>query len=153
MIEPSDAEQANWPDATRDYVHALELRLENCERIAERLTKREHTVDIAVGSYVLATKYDDGDPGDAWAVGYYIGPSKNHPERYLVGDKDGNLYYGPNGFRRIRANLNADVGRWLVENCKILESSPPGSINIWTMLTNNAFGDADERETGTGRFN
>lgn len=37
MIEPSDAEQANWPDATRDYVHALELRFENCERLAERL--------------------------------------------------------------------------------------------------------------------
>jgi len=24
---------------------------------------------MPVGSYVLATKYNDGDPGDAWGVG------------------------------------------------------------------------------------
>lgn len=107
-------------------------------------------MDIAKGSYVFATKYNDGDPGDAWAVGYYIGPAENRPGRHLVGDKCGKLFYGPKGFIRIRANLNADVGRWLVENSKVLEASPPGSINMWAMLTDMAFGDGDERETGTG---
>lgn len=103
---------------------------------------------IAKGSYVLATKYNDGDPGDAWAVGYYIGPSENHPERHLVGDADGNLYYGPNGFRRIRANLNKEVGHWLVENCDMLEKSPPGTVNLWTMLTGLAFDEQADTATG-----
>jgi hypothetical protein len=108
-------------------------------------------LDIAKGSYVFATKYNDGDPGDAWAVGYYIGPAEDRPGRHLVGDKNGNLFYGPKGFVRVRANLRDDVGRWLIEHSKILEASPPGSINMWTMLTYHAFGDADDRSTGVGR--
>lgn len=36
MIEPSDAEQATWPDATRDYVHALAARI---ERLRAALTQ------------------------------------------------------------------------------------------------------------------
>jgi len=103
--------------------------------------------EIAIGSYVLGTKFHDGDPGDPWAVGYYMGRGKDsYKNRHLIGDKDGNLYYGPKGFIRIRANLKTDVGHWLVENCSILEKSPPGSINLWNMLTEHAF----ETEATTG---
>lgn len=37
MVEPSNAEQADWPDATRAYVRDLTLHFDNCERLAERL--------------------------------------------------------------------------------------------------------------------
>lgn len=103
---------------------------------------------IPKGAYVFATKYDDGDPGDAWAVGYY---KEQTPDgRHRVVDGDGKILYGPNGFRRVRANLRTDVGHWLVANSALFEQSPPGTVNMWTMLTDLAFGDDDERETGSG---
>lgn len=52
------------------------------------------------GTYVLATKYDDGDPGDHYAVGFYAGCYDHFTEtRYLVNDADGNPFRA-NGFRR-----------------------------------------------------
>lgn len=97
---------------------------------------------LPVGTYVLATKYDDGDPGDAWGVGYYL-ESFEHPSgkvRHRVIGDDGSYLYGPKGFVRMRAGLTNDVGRWLVENSAVLERSPPGTINLWMMLTELAFG-------------
>lgn len=104
---------------------------------------------IQKGAYVLATKFSDGDPGDAWAVGYYLGPSENPnlADRYMVGDKDGKPYRA-SGYRRARAGLKPDVGRWLIENAATLERSPPGSVNLWTMLTDNAW---EPRDADTGR--
>lgn len=37
MVEPSNAERAEWPDATRAYVEALEATESKNERLAERL--------------------------------------------------------------------------------------------------------------------
>lgn len=99
---------------------------------------------ITIGSYVIATKYDDGDPGDPWAVGYYLGPTENG--RHLVGDEDGKSYYAK-GYGRIRAGLREDVGRWLIANCELLERAPPGMINLWGMLGKTAFDDLGGRET------
>lgn len=101
------------------------------------------------GSYVLGTKYTDGDPGDAWGVGYYLESFQfgtNEIRHRIIGN-DGNYLYGPKGFKVIRAGLREDVGRWLVENSAVLEKSPPGSINLWTMLTNLAFGIGESAET------
>lgn len=98
---------------------------------------------IEAGTYVLATKYHDGDPGDAWAVGYYIGPTTH--DRHHVGGSDGKPYRH-NGYRRVRAGLRADVGEWLLANAKALEKSPPGTINLWTMLTDNVFEREAEHE-------
>lgn len=36
MTEPSDAEQATWPDATRDYVHSLEAQIERLRAVLTR---------------------------------------------------------------------------------------------------------------------
>lgn len=96
--------------------------------------------EIPKGAYCLATKYSDGDPGDAWAVGYYLGPSDNPhlADRYLVGDKDGKPYRA-SGYRRARGGLKPDVGKWLLETAKALEASPPGTVNLWNMLTVNAW--------------
>lgn len=97
------------------------------------------TVMPAVGDYVLATKYNDGDPGDNWALGFYAGQMPEYtPPRYDVVDSSGKSIRG-NGFRKV-ARLRKDVGRWLLTvAAKQLELSPPGTVNIWTMLTPAAF--------------
>ena len=88
------------------------------------------------GDYVLATKYDDGDPGDPWAVGYYLepGPPSLDKPRYRVSHADGRIIYGPNGFRRIRRGLRPDVGAWLMHNSAALEASPPGTVNLGDII-------------------
>lgn len=91
---------------------------------------------IEVGEYCFATKYDDGDPGDAWAVGYYLGVLKEN--RHLVGGAEGKSYRA-NGYRRVRAGLSPDVGAWLLRAAKELEASPPGVVNLWDMLGDRAF--------------
>jgi hypothetical protein len=99
----------------------------------------------AVGDYVLATKYSDGDPGDAWALGFYAGTLEQWagttvgtPARYMVVDGNNKNIRG-NGFRRV-ARIRKDVGRWLLEvAAPHLERCPPGTVNIWTMLTPAAF--------------
>lgn len=90
-----------------------------------------------IGDYVLATKYDDGDPGDMWAVGWYDG-ILDDKERHYIKDNDGNQIRG-NGFRRV-ARIRKDVGHWLLGvAAKSLERCPPGTVNLWTMLTPAAF--------------
>lgn len=66
------------------------------------------------GDYVLASKYNDGDPGDQWSVGFFYGfLEKVTSDRYMVIDNDGNQFRG-NGFRRCR-KISTKRGRWLVE--------------------------------------
>ena len=112
----------------------------------------ERQVRPAVGDYVLATKYSDGDPGDAWALGFYAGELDmgNDSEtikvapRYLVNDSSGKTIR-PNGYRRV-ACVRKDVGAWLLNvAAKQLEQSPPGTVNLWTMLTDAAFDTTDEQ--------
>lgn len=105
---------------------------------------------LTKGDYVLATKYDDGDPGDPWAIGFYSepGPPAGDRARYRVTLADGSILYGPNGFRRVRRGLREDVGRWLLESATALERSPPGTVNLWTMLTTTAFHDDSENTAG-----
>lgn len=99
--------------------------------------------ELAVGDYVLATKYDDGDPGDPWALGWYHGERGG---RHFVKDNAGNQIR-PGGFRRV-ARVRKDVGRWLLEvAAQHLELAPPGTVNLWTMLTPEAFG-AEDAATG-----
>ena len=88
-----------------------------------------------IGAYVLATKYSDGDPGDAWALGFYDGERDG---RHYVKDSAGKQIRG-NGFRRVAA-IRPDVGHWLLNvAARELEASHPGTVNLWTMLTPRAF--------------
>ncbi len=100
----------------------------------------------AVGDYVLATKWSDGDPGDPWALGFYageldMGNTRSNIKvlpRYLVNDGSGKTIR-PGGYRRV-ARIRKDVGTWLLTvAAKQLEQSPPGAVNLWTMLTESAF--------------
>lgn len=86
-------------------------------------------MNIDLDAYVLATKWDDGDPGDHWAVGFYDGERNG---RYFVRDSQGTQIRA-GGFRRI-AKITEPVGRWLLQNASALESSPPGAISLWGML-------------------
>lgn len=97
------------------------------------------TVSPVIGDYVLATKYSDGDPGDHWALGFYAGTMPEYtPPRHDVVGSDGKSIRG-NGFRCVRP-IRKDVGRWLLTvAAKQLEQSPPGTVNLWTMLTPAAF--------------
>lgn len=62
-----------------------------------------------------------------------------------MGDENGQSYRS-NGYRSVRARLRADVGTWLIENAGYFEKSPPGTVNLWTMLTDDAF-EAEPDET------
>ena len=112
----------------------------------------ERRVSPRVGDYVLATKFSDGDPGDPWALGFYAGeldmgndrdPIKVAP-RYFVNNSSGQSIR-PNGYRRV-ARIRKDVGAWLLNvAAKQLEQSPPGTVNLWTMLTPAAFDVSEEQ--------
>ena len=76
------------------------------------------------GDYVLATKWDDGDPQDHWCVGFFDGMLKHNDldtDRYLVADSN----YKPfraNGFRRAE-RISQERGEWLLQNANMIESS------------------------------
>ena len=96
---------------------------------------------INIGDYVLATKYSDGDPGDPWALGFYDGsysPGQGLQELHLVKNSKGECIR-PSGYSRV-ARVREDVGAWLLNvAAKQLEQSPAGTVNLWTMLTPQAF--------------
>ena len=65
------------------------------------------------GDYVLATKYQDGDPGDRYCTGFYAGSFDHFGQtRHLVNKNDGTPWRA-NGFRRCEKITDAE-GRWLV---------------------------------------
>lgn len=111
---------------------------------SDQVGRVENDVMPAVGDYVLATKYGDGDPGDAWALGFYAGARDHFGQaRHYVTDNDGNNIRG-NGYRRV-AQIRKDVGAWLLNvAAPHLEKCPPGTVNLWTMLTPSAFDVSDD---------
>lgn len=65
------------------------------------------------GDYVLATKYEDGDPGDQYAVGFFDHTYDHFGQtRYMVTDNDGKQFRG-NGFRRCEP-ITHDEGVWMI---------------------------------------
>jgi hypothetical protein len=95
------------------------------------------------GDYVLATKFNDGDPGDNWAVGFY---DREENGRHFVVDSTGSQLRH-SGFRRA-GRITTEYGNWLLGvAAKILEQSPPGTVNLWTMATDRARGVDPHAET------
>lgn len=90
-------------------------------------------MEIQQGDYVLATKWSDGDPGDHWGVGFY---DRFEGRRHYVKDGNGRQIRA-NGFRRV-GKITHEVGRWLLSAADALEASPPGTVNLWAMLTDRA---------------
>jgi hypothetical protein len=65
---------------------------------------------LPIGAYVLATKYDDGDPCDHFFVGFVAGHTWHG--RYLIADNNGRSQR-PSGFRRAE-RITPDEGAALV---------------------------------------
>lgn len=86
---------------------------------------------ITAGDYVLATKYQDGDPADHWFVGFY---DRTEKDRHFVKGIDGRQGRG-NGFRRVE-KIAADEGEWLLKTQKLedWEREPPGCPSVWDRL-------------------
>lgn len=85
-------------------------------------TVQTTSTQAVVGDYVLATKYNDGDPQDHWCVGFYSGltnPDKYDPPRYDVVDGEGKNFRG-NGFRRIK-KITPERGAWMLKHAKDIE--------------------------------
>ena len=82
--------------------------------------------DPQKGDYVLATKYDDGDPQDHWAIGFYDSLTHHEPPRHNIVDSEGALFRG-NGFRRVK-KISAERGEWLLDNSKLIEA---GGRSVW----------------------
>lgn len=85
---------------------------------------------IKVGDYVLATKWNDGDPSDHWVVGFFTGLlEKTGADRHMVADEKGNQFRG-NGFRRME-KISAKRGGWLLEHKKDIKD---GAESLWWWL-------------------
>lgn len=82
-----------------------------------------------IGDYVLATKYQDGDPCDHFCVGFLMGYDTKKG-RYMVVDHDGNLFRS-NGFRRAE-KISPEEGRKIVEIMPTIENIP--GLSLWAHL-------------------
>jgi hypothetical protein len=82
-----------------------------------------------VGTYVVATKYADGDPGDEFCVGFYNG-FYNHcgQTRHLIVDDKG-LNFRANGFRLAR-RVGPKRGSWMVKHLSLIESMKD-RFSVW----------------------
>lgn len=79
---------------------------------------------LKVGDYVLATKYSDGDPGDHFCIGFFVGMTWDG--RYDIADNNGKLFRG-NGFRRVK-KISRERGAWLVRRLAEIEQ---GCHSVW----------------------
>jgi hypothetical protein len=86
---------------------------------------------ILEGDYVLATKWNDGDPQDHWAVGFYkyriARPVAS--DRHIVVDSEG-VPFRASGFRRVK-KITPARGQWLLERSAEIEMS---GRSVWGWL-------------------
>lgn len=84
----------------------------------------------SLGDYVLASKWQDGDPKDHWAVGflYSVVPGR-FGVSYVVIDSEGKPFRA-GGFRRVK-KITPVRGKWLLENSEEIEAS---GRSVWGWL-------------------
>jgi len=83
--------------------------------------------NVKNGDYVIATKWNDGDPQDQWCVGFYRGKlKKTSGDRHEIVDGRGNLFRG-NGFRRIK-KISSERGGFILSKKDQIES---GNKSLW----------------------
>jgi hypothetical protein len=86
----------------------------------------DRAAPLAIGDYVLASKYHDGCTQDHWFVGFFAGMLCNG--RFQVHDSNGQPQRG-NGFRRCE-RITAERGAFLLSHAAELERTP--GLSIWT---------------------
>ena len=86
--------------------------------------------NLKEGDYVMASKYQDGDPHDHFVIGFFDGmlyDNKGQPtNRFMVKNSKG-VHFRANGFRRCE-RISQRVGDILVNNINIMEM---GSCSVW----------------------
>ncbi len=97
----------------------------------KQLIKLKSKENMKKGDYVLATKYNDGDPHDNFCVGFWDGHTKHNSKRHNVIDSDGKLFRH-NGFRRVR-RISQVEGDYIVNNIPAIEM---GDKSLWSILDN-----------------
>jgi hypothetical protein len=84
------------------------------------------------GDYVLATKWDSGDPKDHFVVGFFSGMlidvAGRKTDRFMIVDSHG-VSFRANGFRRI-AKITPECGNWIISH---LEEIEQGDRNLWSI--------------------
>jgi|APSaa5957512576_1039674.scaffolds.fasta_scaffold30810_3 hypothetical protein len=89
--------------------------------------------DIPLGSYVLATRWCDGDRRDPWGIGWYLGLHEplrpNYPITYRVADSDGRPHggYQLTEYARIK-KISKERGEWILSHKKEIEW---GDRSLW----------------------
>lgn len=87
-------------------------------------------MDLKKGDYVLATKWQDGDPKDHFSVGFFDGMLVDNygkiTERYIVIDSNGTKFRA-SGFRRCH-KISQEIGDLLVKGIPIIEQ---GCASVW----------------------
>jgi hypothetical protein len=112
------------------YLSRIAKLIEERDAAKSEIAEAKPVADTpAIGDYVLATKWSDGDPGDAWALGFYAGAAG---DRHMVKDGNGEQCR-MNGYRRV-GKVTTEFGAWLWKHRAVLEESPPGTVNLWGML-------------------
>lgn len=81
---------------------------------------------IEKGNYVLATKFEDGDPFDPWCVGFYDG--LNEKGRHMVTNKQG-VPFRLNGFGSVYV-ITRDLGEWIIHNKGFIEDKRVSFIDL-----------------------
>lgn len=89
-------------------------------------------IKLKPGDYVLATKFDDGDPCDHFVVGFFSHYLEygEGATRYQIVDSKGNLFRG-NGFRRAQ-KITKEEGQKMLEIFPQIGNIPGPSL--WTHL-------------------
>lgn len=123
--------QAKEEYSTELYEIAEGIRAIPTEAAQVERDAKDAEQEIAIGDYVLATKYSDGDPGDPWGVGYYDGFRNG---RHYVLDGYG-VQIRAGGFRRV-GKISPEIGEWLLMNAHSLENTTPAPaiFNLWAIV-------------------
>jgi len=77
------------------------------------------------GDYVLATKYNDGEAWDHWAVGFYNGMAPQGDRHYVVDENGQSFRFS--GFRKC-AIIDKALGLWFMTHAEKLEKL---GCNLW----------------------
>lgn len=86
---------------------------------------RKKLNNLVKGDYVLASKWSDGDPQDAWCIGFFE-EYKEEWERYIIVDNEGKPFRA-NGYRRAK-KISYQRGAWMLGHKEMIEQS---SRSVW----------------------
>jgi len=84
--------------------------------------------ELKKGDYVIATKYEDGDPKDHFAVGFF--DSMTWHGRYNIVNDAGELFRH-NGFRKVK-KISQELGAKIVSHIKDIEQS---DRSVWDWVS------------------